>query len=169
MILPFNWFRKYFNYNPIINKGMKTGNKGIELIKSFEGFRSAPYLDAVNVPTIGYGATHYGNGKKVTMNDTPISEQQAVDLLKNMLGEYEGYVNKYVKQSINQNQFDALVSFTYNLGSGALPSSTLLKKVNLNPSDASIRNEFMKWVKAGGKTLIGLVRRREAEANLYFS
>jgi len=147
---------------------MKTGQKGIDLIKSFEGFRSAPYLDAVNVPTIGYGATHYGNGIKVKMSDKAITEKEAEALLKSMLEQYEGYVNKVLKREVNQNQFNALVSFTYNLGGGALAKSTLIKKVNLNPCDTSIRNEFMKWVKAGGKTLRGLVRRREAEANLYY-
>jgi lysozyme len=85
-----------------------------------------------------------------------------------MLVSFEQYVDSYCRDDINQNQFDALVSFAYNLGPGNLKSSTLLKKVNANPEDESIRLEFMKWVKAGGKTLKGLVRRREAEANLYF-
>ena len=69
---------------------------------------------------------------------------------------------------INQNQYDALVSFAYNLGVGALLKSTLFKKLKVNPNDPSIRTEFMRWVNAGGKRLTGLVRRREAEANLYF-
>lgn len=146
----------------------KTGNAGIELIKSFEGFRSAPYKCPAGIPTIGYGATFYPGGAKVKMTDKSITEEDAVDILKNMLGSFERYVDSYCRDDINQNQFDALVSFAYNLGPANLKSSTLLKKVNLNPNDETIRAEFMKWVKAGGKTLKGLVRRREAEANLYF-
>lgn len=148
---------------------MKTAKKGIELIKKFEGFRSKPYLDAVNVPTIGYGATHYGNGVRVRMTDKPISESEATKLLSDMLGQYENYVNKTITRELNQNQFDALVSFAYNLGGGALSSSTLARKVNINPCDKSIEYEFSRWVKAGGKVLRGLVIRRKAESDLYFS
>ena len=147
----------------------KTGTAGIELIKSFEGFRSAPYKCPAGIPTIGYGATFYPDGKKVTMADASITETKATELLQSMLGSFERYVDSYCRDDINQNQFDALVSFAYNLGPANLKSSTLLKKVNLNPEDETIRDEFMKWVKAGGKTLKGLVKRREAEANLYFT
>jgi lysozyme len=146
----------------------QTAKAGIDLIKSFEGFRAAPYKCSAGVPTIGYGATFYPGGKKVTMSDASITEEQAVELLANMLISFEKYVDSYCVDTITQNQFDALVSFAYNLGPANLKSSTLLKKVNANPNDESIRLEFMKWVKAGGKTLTGLVRRREAEANLYF-
>jgi len=146
----------------------QTAKAGIDLIKSFEGFRAAPYKCSAGVPTIGYGATFYPGGKKVTMSDAAITEEQAVELLANMLVSFEKYVDSYCVDTITQNQFDALVSFAYNLGPANLKSSTLLKKVNANPNDESIRLEFMKWVKAGGKTLTGLVRRREAEANLYF-
>ena len=144
----------------------KTGSKGIELIKSFEGFKGSPYKCPAGIPTIGYGATFYPDGKKVTMTDTPITEEKATELLSSMLISFEKYVDSYCIDTITQNQFDALVSFAYNLGPANLKSSTLLKK--LNPNDGTIRDEFMKWVKAGGKTLKGLVRRREAEANLYF-
>ena len=147
----------------------KTGSKGIELIKSFEGFRSKPYKCPAGVPTIGYGATFYPNGKKVTMADTPITEEMGTELLLSMLGSFERYVDSYCVDTITQNQFDALVSFVYNLGPANLQSSTLLKKVNINPEDETIRVEFMKWVKAGGKTLQGLVKRRTAEADLYFA
>jgi lysozyme len=144
------------------------GEEGVKLIKSFEGFKSKPYKCPAGVPTIGYGATFYPNGKKVTMSDRAITEHEATDLLRHMLESFEKYVDSYCVDTINQNQFDALVSFAYNLGPANLKSSTLLKKVNANPKDETIRAEFMKWVKAGGKTLQGLVRRREAEANLYF-
>ena len=146
----------------------KTGNEGIELIKTFEGFRSAPYKCPAGIPTIGYGATFYPNGKKVTMADKSITEAEATELLKSMLKSFEQYVDSYCIDTITQNQFDALVSFCYNLGPANLKSSTLLKKVNVNPNDPTINAEFMKWTKAGGKTLAGLVRRREAESKLYF-
>jgi lysozyme len=146
----------------------KTGAAGIELIKTFEGFESAPYKCPAGIPTIGYGATFYPGGKKVTMTDKSVTEAEAVDLLKHMLVSFEKYVDSYCRDDINQNQFDALVSFAYNLGPANLKASTLLKKVNANPADETIKLEFMKWVKAGGKTLKGLVRRREAEAELYF-
>ena len=147
----------------------KTGSKGIELIKSFEGFRGKPYKCPAGIPTIGYGATFYPDGKKVTMNDAPITEEKATELLQSMLVSFEKYVDSYCRDDVNQNQFDALVSFAYNLGPANLKSSTLLKKVNANPSDETIRAEFMKWTKAGGRTLQGLVRRRTAEADLYYS
>jgi lysozyme len=147
----------------------KIGAKGLSLIESFEGFRSAPYKCPAGIPTIGYGNTFYPDGKKVSMSDSPINESQATDLLKNTLITFEKYVDSFTRDDINQNQFDALVSFAYNLGPANLKSSTLLKKVNANPNDPSIRNEFLKWVRAGGRTLQGLVRRRTAEADLYFS
>jgi lysozyme len=146
----------------------KTGTAGIEMIKFFEGFRSAPYKCPAGIPTIGYGATFYPDGKKVTMVDKAITEQEGTVLLQNMLVSFEKYVDSYCVDTITQNQFDALVSFAYNLGPANLKSSTLLKKVNANPEDETIHLEFMKWVKAGGKTLKGLVRRREAESQLYF-
>lgn len=152
-----------------MSKITKTSQKGIDLIKSFEGFSAKPYLCPAKICTIGYGSTFYPNGKKVTMNDKAITEAEAVELLKNMLISFEKYVDSYCVDSINQNQFDALVSFCYNLGPNNLKKSTLLKKVNANPNDETIKDEFMKWVKSNGKTLKGLVRRREAESDLYFS
>lgn len=147
----------------------KIGAKGLALIESFEGFRSKPYKCPAGIPTIGYGNTFYPDGRKVSLSDSPINESQATDLLKNTLSTFEKYVDSFCRDDINQNQFDALVSFAYNLGPANLKSSTLLKKINNNPSDPTIRNEFMKWVRAGGRTLPGLVRRRQAEADLYFS
>jgi lysozyme len=151
-----------------MSKITKTGAAGIELIKKFEGFRSAPYKCPAGIPTIGYGATFYPNGTKVTMSDKAITEQEATTLLASMLIKFEQYVDSYCIDIINQNQFDALVSFCYNLGPNNLRTSTLLKKVNVNPKDESIRAEFMKWNKAGGRALKGLTLRRTAEADLYF-
>jgi len=147
----------------------KIASKGLELIKSFEGLRLKPYLCSAGVPTIGYGNTFYENKAKVTLKDSAITEQRAVELLAWSLSGFEQYVDSYCVDTITQNQFDALVSFCYNLGPANLKSSTLLKKVNANPNDPTIRAEFLKWNKAGGRALAGLTRRRTAEADLYFS
>lgn len=152
-----------------MEKITKISQKGIDLIKKYEGFVEKPYLCSASVPTIGYGSTYYESGKKVTLQDSLITEERAVDLLKNILVSFEKSVDSFCRDDVNQNQFDALVSFAYNLGAGALKSSTLLKKVNKNPSDLTIKNEFMKWVHAGGKKLPGLIKRRTDEADLYFS
>ena len=148
---------------------LKIGQNGINLIESFESFQSKPYEDPVGIPTIGYGATYYPGGTKVTMQDPEITQPQAEDMLKTELNTYERAADSYVKSVINQNQFDSLVSFAYNLGVNSLKSSTLMRKVNINTEDPSIRAEFMKWVHAGGQVLEGLVRRRTAEANLYYT
>lgn len=147
----------------------KISENGINLIKSFEGFSSKPYLCPAKICTIGYGDTFYPNGKKVTMNDPEITEEYAEELLRDDLRKFEKYVDAYCIDSITQNQFDALVSFCYNLGPANLKMSTLLKKVNKNPNDETIRAEFMKWTKASNKILKGLVIRRKAEADLYFT
>jgi lysozyme len=147
----------------------KVSQEGLDLIKRFEGLKLKPYLCPAAVPTIGYGNTFYENGKKVQMSDKPITEEIATELLLHTLKTFEKHVDTYCRDDINQNQFDALVSFAFNLGPYNLKNSTLLKKVNANPSDPTIRNEFGKWTKAGGRVLKGLVTRRNAEADLYFS
>ena len=145
---------------------MKTSNKGKAIIKQYEGFRAKPYLCPAGVPTIGYGATYYTDGRKVTLRDAPISEAGADKLLDKMLGKYEDAVNRYVQVPINQNQFDALVSFCYNLGQEALRTSTLLKKLN-NKDYNGAADAFLNWVYAGGKKLQGLVNRRTDERKLF--
>lgn len=147
---------------------MKTTAPGLALIKKFESFKAKPYLCPAGIPTIGYGCTYYPSGKHVTMTDAPLSEPEASALLRTLLGTYEAGVNRYVQKSINQNQFDALVSFAYNVGLENLRSSTLLKKVNLNPTDTALKAEFLKWVHSNGKILPGLIVRRTEEADLYF-
>lgn len=147
---------------------MRTSKAGIDLIKKFEGFRARPYLCPAGIPTIGWGNTTYPNGQKVKLSDPPITEAFANELLSDILLKFERGVIGLVKSKINQNQFDALVSFAFNSGLGNLTRSTLLKKVNVNPIDPTIRSEFLRWNKSGGKVLAGLTRRREAEANLYF-
>lgn len=141
---------------------MRTSQNGIDLIKRFEEFSPVAYLCPAGVWTIGYGHTagvHEGDS---------IDGDTAEDYLREDLTSAEGAVEKYVKVPLKQWQFDALVSFTFNLGAGNLYSSTLLKKVNRNPDDPSIRDEFEKWVYAGGRVLQGLVDRRKAEADMYF-
>jgi lysozyme len=153
----------------IMAKITKVSKTGLELIKKYEGFRANPYKCPAGVPTIGYGATYYPDGKRVKMTDAPVTEKQATEMLKTMLVGFEKAVDTYCIDTINQNQFDALVSFAYNVGTNALKNSTLLKKLNVNANDPTIRDEFKKWVKAGGKTLKGLVTRRNEEADIYFS
>ena len=147
---------------------MKVNKQGIQLVKSFEGCFLNAYLCPAKVWTIGYGNTKYQNGTAVKQGDK-ITQEQAETLLSDILAEFSKDVSKLIKVELNDNQFSALVSFAFNLGVGALSKSTLLKKVNANPNDKTIESEFMKWVSAGGKRLNGLVRRRTAESNLYFS
>ena len=144
---------------------MKTSKVGIDLILSFEGFSSKPYLDSAKVPTIGYGNTYYPGGKKVTMKDAPISKEKAYELFLSILPTYEKIVKNKIKINLNQNQFDALVSYTYNTGG----SDTLFRLINQKSSAEEIRNWIeTRYITAGGKKLNGLVRRRKAEADLYF-
>lgn len=143
-----------------------TGSKGIDLIKSFEGLKLNAYICPAGIPTIGYGTTRV-NSQPVQMGSV-ITESQAVDYLKADLQQFESAVNGAVKVPVTQNQFDALVSFTYNLGAGNLRSSTLLKKLNAGDY-AGAADEFPKWNKAGGKELAGLTRRRNAERDLFLS
>jgi lysozyme len=120
------------------------------------------------VPTIGYGNTRYTDGRKVILGEKLSSEKEATQLLLASLESFEAAVNRHLP-NLNQCQFDALVSFTYNVGTGAFIKSTLLKKAKVNAADPSIVDEFQKWVRGGGKVLSGLVTRRREEANLYFS
>ena len=146
---------------------MKTSDRGINLIKKFEGLRLIAYkpVGSEKYYTIGYG--HYGSD---IMKGQKITEKQAEEFLRKDLQYFENEVTKSLKGKVMlQHKFDALVSFTYNVGVGNFNRSTLLKKVQDNPADITIRQEFEKWNKAGGKVLFGLKRRRKAEADLYFS
>jgi lysozyme len=148
---------------------MKLDENGYKLIQGFEGLSLVPYLCSAKVATIGYGNTFYPSGKKVTMNDNPISLLTAKWMLKETADKFAADVDKLIKSRLTQNQFNALVSFSFNLGVAALGRSTLLKKVNVNPNDITITNEFLKWNKAGGKVLNGLTKRRTIEAKIYFT
>ena len=141
---------------------MKTSPKGIALIKEFEGLRLKAYKCPGGVWTIGYGHTAGVRPEMV------ITEAQAEDFLREDLFSCENAVNNQ-KLSINQNQFDALVSLIYNIGIGNFHKSTLLRKARVNPNDNSIMDEFLKWVYSKGRVLPGLQRRRLREMKLYFS
>ena len=148
---------------------MKCSNNGIRLIQEFEGLRLTSYLCSAGVPTIGYGATYYQDGTKVKLGQT-ITRDQANQLLKDHLKEFEGSVIGLLNATkVNQNQFDALVSFCFNLGAGNLAKSQLLRFIKANPNDPKIAAEFAKWNRAGGEVSTGLVRRRKKEAQLYFT
>jgi lysozyme len=134
----------------------------------FEGYKAKAYLCPASVVTIGWGSTMYTDGRKIKLGDT-INEDQAEQLL---LWELKNKSIALHGLNLNQNQFDSLLSFVYNLGIGAFAKSTLKKKILLNPNDVTIKDEFMKWNKArvSGELieLKGLTRRREAEAEMYF-
>lgn len=134
------------------------------LIESFEGYRSAPYLCSAGVPTIGFGSTRYADGRRVTMLDAPISVEKARALLTLTLErDYLSDVLRLCPGADTPHRCAALVSFAYNLGSKALESSTLRKRVN-QQDWPNARLEILRWVRAGGRVLPGLVKRREAES-----
>lgn len=148
---------------------MKLDKKGLDLIAEFEGLSLKPYLCSAKVPTIGYGSTFYENGTKVKLTDAPITKQRAEQLLKNTADKFADKVAVLITKPVTQNQFNALVSFAFNVGVSALKVSTLLKLVNNNPNDGNIAKEFLKWNKAGGRVVQGLTNRRIKESALYFT
>ena len=148
---------------------MKLDSKGYELIKTFEGLSLKPYLCSAKVPTIGYGNTFYTNGIKVKMSDAPITKEKADEMLKVIADSFALKVSKIVPNNLTQNQFNALVSFAFNLGVQALSNSTLLRLVKINPNDANIAKQFLRWNQAGGKVIDGLTKRRIKESALYFT
>lgn len=151
---------------------MKISKKGISLIKKHEGFRNVPYLCPAGIPTVGFGSTFYESGVRVKLTDEPITRKRAEKLLKNVLNKFEEEVNYSVISELNQNQFDALISFVYNIGTVNFFCSTILKRINNDPNDEDIKYQFSRWNKArvnGELTILkGLKRRRNEEAFLYF-
>ncbi|KKZ17247.1 muraminidase [Serratia marcescens] len=146
---------------------MQISKSGIELIKRFEGLRLNAYQDSVGIWTIGYGWTQPVDGKKVGPG-MQIDQATADRLLKCGVVQYEQGVNQLVKVRITQGQFDALVSFAYNLGLRSLSTSTLLQKLNDGDKQGAA-DQFGRWVNAGGKRLDGLVARRAAEREMFLS
>jgi len=135
---------------------------GLGLIKRFEGFSPVVYLDAAGLPTIGYGHLIRA-GEDFAAG---VTEAQALDLLANDVQAAERSVLRLINVPLTNNEFDALVSFTFNLGAGALQRSTLRRKLNRDEREAAAE-EFLKWVWAGGRRLKGLIRRRDAERALF--
>jgi len=139
---------------------LKTSAEGLSLIKKFEGCELYAYQCSAGVWTIGYGHT------KDVEPGMQITKEDAEEMLVEELHEYESYINDFVTAPLSQNQFDALVSWVYNLGPANLKSSTMLKVLNAGNYD-EVPAQMKRWNKAGGKVLEGLIRRREAEANLF--
>tara|TARA_B100001109_G_C18736433_1_gene414525 strand:- start:272 stop:715 length:444 start_codon:yes stop_codon:yes gene_type:complete len=139
---------------------METSNEGISLIQKFEGCELEAYQCSAGVWTIGYGHT------KDVVEGMTITKEQAEQMLVDELHEYENYINEYVTVALSQNQFDALVSWVYNLGPANLKASTMLKVLNSGKYE-DVPAQMKRWNKAGGKVLEGLIRRREAEACLF--
>ena len=145
---------------------MKISSRGLELIKDFEGFSSTAYLDVVNIPTIGYGNTFYEDSRKVKLGEQ-ISKTDALELLEKIANkDFADKIFSAIKVPVAQNQFDAMVSLAYNIGTGSFLKSTLLKKVNAGDFIGA-SEEFLKWNKSGGKELLGLTRRRKREQDLF--
>ena len=139
---------------------MNTSEKGINLIKKFEGCKLYAYRDSVGVLTIGYGTT---KGVKAGM---AITQKQAEDFLKRDIVPLENALNS-MNINFTQGQYDALISFQYNLGTGAFKGSTMYKKIAAKANDLDITDQMVRWVNAGGKPLLGLKKRRVAEANMF--
>ncbi len=139
---------------------------GLAIVKKYEGLRLSAYHCPAGIVTIGYGSTCYPDGSVVMISDQLSSEAEATQLLLSTISIYENAVNEKLL-NVNQNQFDALVSFAYNVGIHAFSQSTLLRKAEINVNDFSIYNEFKRWNKASGRVLAGLNARRMEEANLY--
>lgn len=152
---------------------MQPSDNFFPFLAHWEGLVLHPYLDKAGVPTIGYGSTYYENGDKVKMSDPSISIERAKSLAKITLRSFVGEVNA-LAPTLNQNQFDAILDFAYNEGSGALRSSTLLKRIKAGSSEELIRDAFMMWVKVKNPKTGQLetddwqVKRRKGEADLYF-
>jgi lysozyme len=138
-----------------------------ELCKRFEGFRAKPYLCPAGIPTIGYGSTYYADGKKVTLNDSSISQEAANDLLMYELQHtyLPGALRNCPILATDERKCNAIVDFCYNLGVGRLQTSTLKRKINAQDWDGA-KEQLMLWTKGGGKVLPGLLKRRQVECAL---
>jgi lysozyme len=138
-----------------------------ELCRKFEGFRANPYLCPAGVPTIGFGSTYYADGRKVTLQDAPITKEEAdVLLMHELQTTYAAGVIRLCPGLVShEGRFNAVVDFCYNLGVGRLQTSTLRRKINAQDWEGAVE-QLLLWNKAGGRILLGLERRRQAEAVL---
>ncbi|TZF81815.1 lysozyme [Pedobacter sp. BS3] len=146
---------------------MKIDIAGKTFLFNEEGLRLKAYKDSAGVWTIGIGCTYYPDGRKVKEGDT-ISKEQAYNLFDNVVRNYEAAVNNGVRLPLTQNQFNALVSFCYNVGVAGFSNSTLLQRINSRANEEQIRQQFNRWITAGGQVSKTLVERRKREANLFF-
>jgi lysozyme len=146
---------------------MKVNAEGYALLKKFEGCVLKAYKCPAGVWTIGFGNTFYEDGTKVKEGDV-ITQQRADELAKFIVEQFATSIRAMIKQPLNENQFSACVSLAYNIGTGGFKKSSVLRKLNVNPTDPTIADSFRLWNKGGGVILKGLVRRREAEIALYF-
>ena len=142
---------------------MQISKKGIKLLHDREGLRLKPYLDTKGIPTIAFGNTFYANGKKVTMLDKPLTMSEASKLGDVILGKFVESVDKAITSCVNQNQFNACVSFAYNIGINGFRGSLALKLINVNPNNKAIGAAFLNWSKP-----IEIVDRRKSEVKQYF-
>ncbi len=145
---------------------MKTSVKGLGILENFEGLSLKPYYCPAGKATIGFGSTYYEDGTKVRISDSPITIERAKALKLNALKVFEVGVLKKTKVYLNQEMFDALVCFCYNLGLSNFQVSTLRMKLNRGEY-SEVYTEFLRWNKVNGKTYNGLVKRRKAEADLF--
>jgi len=148
--------------------GGHINESGLSIIKVFEGFSETVYRDPVGIPTIGYGSIWDLDGSRIKIGRPSISKAEAVLLLQRELEHVEKSIRWLVQAPLTSNQFSALASWTYNLGSGNLKASTLRKKLNRENFQGAA-DEFPKWRRAGGRILKGLVRRRAAERELFLT
>lgn len=150
----------------IDTRGGPVPESAVDLVKKWEGFRSKPYRCPAGVPTIGFGATRYTDGEAVSMDDEPISEEAAMGLLRATIAKFAADVDRLVTVPLKRHERAALISFTFNLGPGALRQSTLLKKLNAGDR-AGAAAEFQRWNRAGSSILEGLTRRRAEEEVMF--
>ena len=167
-----NWLMDINNWSD--TSGMTLSKKGLDIIKQFEGFRSEPYRDSVGVWTIGYGNTYYPSGKKVSASDKHLTENEASKLKLDIINkDFSPSVNLLLKKEIEQgkitqNMFDALISLAYNIGTGALARSSVIRHLKAGDKESAAK-AFLMWDKAKGKTLKGLTIRRQKESDLFLS
>lgn len=141
-------------------------DKGLALIMQWEGCRLAAYRDSAGIFTVGFGATWYPDGRKVQAGDT-LTQQEAVDLLHFHANRFAQIVDTLTTDAISQDQLDALTCLTFNIGEIAYKGSTLRQRINANPKDVTIRDQFMRWSRSKGRRLPGLWMRRHDEADLF--
>lgn len=142
---------------------MKLSENGLKTLHKREGLRLKPYLDTQGVPTIAMGNTYYQDGRRVTMKDKALTLEEATTLGNVTANNFAEFVNSKIKTKVNQNQFDAVVSISYNIGKTAFSNSTFLRKININPNDLTIANAIWMWTKN-----TELKGRRKSEIKQYF-